>query len=74
MHCFIDYRATKEELNNLHRLNINPISIPKSKNVYEAIDGHTDIQLNLLKNDSQYKVIIQKNMPDQFKKFLKKTT
>lgn len=71
MHCFIDYRATKEELNNLHRLNINPISIPRSKNVYEAIDGHTDIQLNLLKNDSQYKVIIQKNMPDQFKKTLK---
>lgn len=71
MHCFIDYRATKEELNNLYRLNMNPISIPKSKNVYEAIDGHTDIQLNLLKNDSQYKVIIQKNMPDQFKKILK---
>lgn len=71
MHCFIDYRATKEELNNLHRLNVNPISIPKSKNVYEAIDGHTDIQLNLLKNNSQYKVIIQKDMPDQFIKILK---
>lgn len=70
MHCFIDYRATKEELNTLHKLNINPILIPKSKDLYEAIDGHTDIQLNLLKNNSEYKVIIQKNMPDNFIKIL----
>ena len=70
MHCFIDYRATKEELNNIYRLNINPILIPKSKNVYEAIDGHTDIQLNLLKNNSKYKVIVQKDISSHFMKIL----
>ena len=70
MHCFIDYRTTKEELNNLYRLNVNPILIPKSKNVYEAIDGHPDIQLNLLKNNSKYKVIVQKDISSHLIKIL----
>lgn len=70
MHCFIDYRATKEELNSLYKLNLNTISIPKSNNVYEAINGHVDIQLNLLKNGTQYEIIVQKDIPNQFIKIL----
>jgi hypothetical protein len=71
MHCFVDYRITKEELLSLSWLNINPILIPKCNDVYEAIDGHPDIQLNVLKNNSFNKVIIQKNISEEFKKILK---
>ena len=71
MHCFIDYRATKEELLNLSRLNLNPILVPKCNEVYEAINGHPDIQLNILKNKSSDKVIIQKNISEDFKEILK---
>jgi hypothetical protein len=66
MHCFVDYRVTSEELGNLLRLNINPILVPKSNEVYEAINGHPDIQLNLLKNNSSAQIIIQKNMDKTF--------
>jgi hypothetical protein len=71
MHCFIDYRATNEELMNLLRLKMNPILIPKCDEVYEAIDGHPDIQLNVLKNNSSNQVIIQKNISENFKDVLK---
>lgn len=70
MYCFIDYRATKEELNNLIKINIEPILVPKCSNVYEAIDGHPDIQLNILKNDSNNKIIVQKNICKNFIKTL----
>jgi len=71
MHCFIDYRATNEELVNLSKLNMNPILIPKCNEVYEAIDGHPDIQLNVLKNKSSNKIIVQKNISKSFKEILK---
>ena len=71
MHCFIDYRVTKEELLSLSRLNINPILIPKCTEVYEAINGHPDIQLNILKNKSHDKVIVQENISENFKEVLK---
>lgn len=71
MHCFVDYRITKEELLNLSKLNLNPILVPKSDDVYEAINGHPDIQLNVLKNNSFNKVIIQKNISNKFKEILK---
>ena len=71
MHCFIDYRVTKEELLNLSKLNMNPILVPKCNEVYEAINGHPDIQLNILKNKSSDKVIIQKNISQDFKEILK---
>lgn len=70
MHCFVDYRITKEELLNLSKLNMNPILIPKCADVYEAINGHADIQLNILKNKSQNKIIIQKNISEKFKEIL----
>ncbi|MDR3595785.1 DUF6873 family GME fold protein [Clostridium sp.] len=70
MHCFIDYRSTKEELNNLLKLNINPILVPKCNSVYEAINGHPDIQLNLLKNSSLNKIIVQREISENFKDIL----
>lgn len=72
MHCFVDYRITNEELTSLEKLNINPILVPKSKDVYEAINGHPDIQLNILKNKEYPEIIIQKNIPDFFKEILNK--
>ena len=71
MHCFIDYRVTKEELLNLSKLNMNPILIPKCNEVYEAINGHPDIQLNILKNKSSTQIIVQKNISEYFKEILK---
>lgn len=71
MHCFIDYRVTKEELLNLSKLNLNPILVPKCNDVYDAINGHPDIQLNILKNKSSNKIIIQKNISQYFKEVLK---
>ncbi len=71
MHCFIDYRITKEELINLSKLNMNLILIPKCTEVYAAINGHPDIQLNILKNKSCNEIIIQKNISQAFKEILK---
>jgi hypothetical protein len=71
MLCFVDYRVTKEELLSLSRLNMNPILIPKCNEVYEAINGHPDIQLNILKTKSSAKIIVQKNISQQFKEVLK---
>lgn len=70
MHCFVDYRISGEELDALLQLKLNPILIPKCPKVYEAIDGHPDIQLNILKNNSKNKIIIQKDIPNCFKKIL----
>ena len=71
MHCFVDYRVTKEELLNLSTLNMNPILIPKCSEVYEAINGHPDIQLNILKNKSLSQIIVQKDISKCFKEILK---
>lgn len=71
MHCFVDYRITKEELLNLSKLNINPILVPKCSHVYEAINGHPDIQLNILKNNLDNQIIIQKDISENFKETLK---
>lgn len=70
MHCFVDYRITKEEFNSLLNLNMSPILIPKSDLVYEAINGHPDIQMNILKNNSSTKIIVQKDISEDFKNIL----
>lgn len=70
MHAFVDYRITHEELKNLEKLNINPIIVPKTSTVYKAIDGHPDIQLNILKNNSSHKVIVHKDICSDFKENL----
>ena len=71
MHCFVDYRITNEELVNLSNLNVNPILVPKCNEVYEAINGHPDIQLNILKTKENAHIIVQKNINKNFKEILK---
>ena len=69
MICFIDYRTTQRERDTLTSLNLKIIEIPKCNNLYEAINGHADIQLNILDKKSK-KVVINRNMDENFKKSL----
>lgn len=71
MICFIDYRATDEEIYNLKKLNFTIIKVPQCKKIYKAIDGHVDIQLNIL-NKSSKSVIVQKDISTSFLKELEK--
>ena len=71
MHGFVDYRITHEELVNLSNLNVNPILVPKCNEVYESINGHPDIQLNILKSKGTDHIIVQKNINENFIKILK---
>lgn len=68
MICFVDYRTTENEINSLKKLNYDVIKIPKDNNLYEAINGHTDIQLNILNKNT---IIINKNINLSFKELLK---
>lgn len=70
MICFIDYRTTNEEISNLQKLNLDIIKIPKCEKVYSAIDGHVDIQLNIL-NKSSKEIIVQKDISSDFLNILK---
>ena len=70
MYCFIDYRTTKEELNNLYKLGLETIIIPKTPLVYEAINGHVDIQLNILSKKDKL-VIVSKDINKSFLSSLK---
>lgn len=65
MICFIDYRTTDEEIINLKKHNLIPIKVPKSTKVYEAINGHVDIQLNILDREKKI-IIVQKDIPQDF--------
>ncbi|MBE6049368.1 MAG: hypothetical protein E7214_01565 [Clostridium sp.] len=65
MICFVDYRTTKEELNNIEKHNLNPIIVPKTDKVYDAIDGHVDIQLNVISKKEKL-VIVQKDIQHNF--------
>ncbi|WP_297713731.1 DUF6873 family GME fold protein [Clostridium sp.] len=68
MICFVDYRTTDNEINSLKKLNYDVIKIPKDNNLYEAINGHTDIQLNIINNNT---LIVNKNITLSFKELLK---
>lgn len=68
MICFVDYRTTENEINSLKKLNYDVIKIPKDNNLYAAINGHTDIQLNILNKNT---LIINKNINLSFKELLK---
>lgn len=69
MLCFVDYRISNEELSSLEKLNLTVIKIPKTPLVYPAIDGHVDIQLNIIERDTRT-VIISKDLPQDFKDLL----
>ncbi len=60
---FVDYRISETEKNNLSKIkNSELVLIPRCNNLYEAICGHVDIQLNII--DS--KVIVQKEINKTF--------
>lgn len=71
MNCFVDYRISNEELNSIIKLNIEPIIIPKCDTLYEAINGHVDIQLNVLNKENRT-IIVQKDISNSFLSLLKK--
>lgn len=56
--CFVDYRTPENDIYKLQREGLDVIKIPKCPALYEAIDGHPDIQLHILNNSE---VIISKN-------------
>ena len=69
MICFVDYRTTENEINSLKKNNFDVIKIPRDNNLYKAIDGHTDIQLNILDTNT---IIVNKNIDLTFKELWKR--
>lgn len=61
--CFVDYRISNIEEENLKKLNLNIVKVLKNPNLYEAIDGHPDIQLNIV---DEKKIIVSKNSSEEF--------
>ncbi|MGG7143722.1 DUF6873 family GME fold protein [Clostridium nigeriense] len=70
MVCFVDYRTTYPEKEKLSSLGLEIIEIPICNDLYESINGHVDIQFNILDKKSK-KVIINKNINNNFKNNLK---
>ncbi|WP_024614977.1 DUF6873 family GME fold protein [Clostridium sp. Ade.TY] len=70
MYSFVDYRITYEEFSNLVKEGITPIKVPKSNLLYEAINGHVDIQLNILDRKSKL-IVVHKDMDSDFLNNLK---
>ena len=69
MLCFVDYRITMEEELNLLKQGLKIIKIPKCNKVYNAINGHVDIQLCIV-DKAKRQVVINKEAPSEFKKLL----
>ena len=69
MICFVDYRISIVEEKSLKNLGVKIIKVPPCNNLYNAIKGHVDIQLNIL-SKIEKKVIVQKDINDSFKKEL----
>lgn len=69
MIAFIDYRTSNEEINSLKNLNIDVIKVPCNNKLYPAINGHVDIQLNILNSDTKT-IILNKDIDNNFKKIL----
>lgn len=70
MYAFVDYRITDEEMANLLKLNLEVIKIPKCNKIYDAINGHPDIQMNILKNNTNNDLIIHKDISQNFRNIL----
>lgn len=66
MFCFIDYRTSLEERLILEQQGLNCIEVPKFPLLYEAINGHVDIQLNIT-NIRKKEIIVHKNIDENFK-------
>ena len=60
--AFVDERIEFEELENLHKLNIKVIKVPKTDLTYEAVSGHPDILMHICDD----KVILHKDIDKAF--------
>lgn len=69
MYSFVDYRITDEEFLNLVKEGIKPIKVPKTELVYDSINGHVDIQLNILNMESKF-IVVHKDISNSFLKEL----
>ncbi|MCQ2969245.1 MAG: hypothetical protein MJ191_03810 [Clostridium sp.] len=58
---------------NLIKQDLKVIKVPKSKALYNAIDGHVDIQINIL-DEKKRLILINKDMTDEFKEQLKENS
>lgn len=66
-YCFADYRISIEEEQKLKALNVSVIKVPKCEKLYDAINGHPDIQINILDSNT---IIVQREIPLVFLKQL----
>lgn len=73
MYSFVDYRTTEIEILNLKKQGVQPIKVPKSTLLYDAINGHVDIQLNILDKKTKT-IIVHKNIENSFLTELKKNS
>jgi len=62
-YAVVDYRISQEEIYNLENLGYKVLKCPKSCEVYEAINGHPDIQMHIV---DEKNIIIQKNINKEF--------
>ncbi|MGL5416882.1 MAG: DUF6873 family GME fold protein [Clostridium sp.] len=69
MFCFVDYRVSDIEILNLKNLDLKIIKMPKCDLVYNAINGHVDIQMAIL-NKKEKLILLQKDIPKYFLKHL----
>jgi len=65
---FVDCRISEEELFNLKKLNINVIKCPPCSSLYDAVEGHPDILLNLT---GQKSLVVHRDMEDDFLVYLR---
>ncbi|MHC1720635.1 MAG: DUF6873 family GME fold protein [Clostridiaceae bacterium] len=65
---FVDYRISEEELFNLRKFDINVIKCPGCSALYDAVNGHPDMLLNLADKKS---IVVHRDMNDEFLYYLK---
>ncbi|HEY5575664.1 MAG TPA: hypothetical protein VIK34_02985 [Clostridiaceae bacterium] len=64
---FVDYRISEEELFNLRKLDCNIIKCPKCELLYNAVNGHPDMLLNITGEKS---LVVHRNMDQDFLDYL----
>jgi len=64
---FVDYRISEEELFNLRKLDCNVIKCPKCELLYDAVNGHPDMLLNITGEKS---LVVHRNMDPGFLDYL----
>jgi hypothetical protein len=66
---FVDSRIKNDEENNLSRLGYKILKCPPSSDLYYAVSGHPDMLMFIV---SSKKIIVHKNMQNEFKAKLKR--